>query len=153
MRFLRRIAGILGFSKDEAHEARGECEDNATDAELNRVDPQLPRRGFSVPVQVAVERTHLGPVLVPCTVGDGGVQGLKWYARSLRIDEDGDVADEFLDEILPEASSGMKEQQQPRFPRFEVKYSARPAKVRNQALAPDGKVQQIVEHQGRIQWV
>ncbi|XAR70621.1 hypothetical protein NMG60_11027533 [Bertholletia excelsa] len=117
MRFLRRIAGILGFSKDEAHEARGECEDNATDAELNRVDPQLPRRGFSVPVQVAVERTHLGPVLVPCTVGDGGVQGL-------RIDEDGDVADEFLDEILPEASSGMKEQQQPRFPRFEVKYSA-----------------------------
>ncbi|KAL5977857.1 hypothetical protein ACLOJK_036880 [Asimina triloba] len=29
--------------------------------------------------------------------------GLQWYAKCLRIDEDGDVADEFLDEVLPEA--------------------------------------------------
>ncbi|KAL5985415.1 hypothetical protein ACLOJK_027399 [Asimina triloba] len=29
--------------------------------------------------------------------------GLQWYAKRLKIDEDGDVADEFLDEVLPEA--------------------------------------------------
>jgi hypothetical protein len=31
-------------------------------------------------------------------------QGFRWYTRRLRIDEDGDVADEFLDEIIPEGS-------------------------------------------------
>ncbi|PWZ10383.1 Vesicle-fusing ATPase [Zea mays] len=30
--------------------------------------------------------------------------GFRWYTRRLRIDEDGDVADEFLDEIIPEGS-------------------------------------------------
>ena len=80
------------------------------------------------------------------------IQGLKWYARRLRIDEDGDVADEFLDEILPKPSSGMDDQPKPLL-RFEVKYSAKLAKVRNQVLTPDGKIQQSVEYQGKLQWV
>ncbi|GMP95533.1 hypothetical protein CsSME_00044545 [Camellia sinensis var. sinensis] len=80
--------------------------------------------------------------------------GLKWYAKRLKIDEEGDVADEFLDEILPEptSASDMVDQHRP-FPRFEVKFVARPAKVRKQALAADGKIQQGVEYQGKLQWV
>uniref|UniRef100_A0A804QZU7 malate dehydrogenase n=1 Tax=Zea mays TaxID=4577 RepID=A0A804QZU7_MAIZE len=31
-------------------------------------------------------------------------KGFRWYTRRLRIDEDGGVADEFLDEIIPEGS-------------------------------------------------
>lgn len=71
-------------------------------------------------------------------------QGLRWYARRLRIDEDGDVADEFLDEV--------EEHDRP-FPRFEVKYSTKPAKVKNLALLPNGKIQHLVEYQGRLEWM
>ncbi|PSR91641.1 Glucosamine-1-phosphate N-acetyltransferase [Actinidia chinensis var. chinensis] len=152
MRFLKRIAGLLGFVKDEGHEVRDE-DDVDVDEDVNRPETHLPRKGFSVPVQVPVERS-LGPVLVPCAVGDGGVQGLKWYARSLKIDDDGDVADEFFDEILPIQSSGKEDEHQHQpFPRLQVKCNARPAKVRNQTLIRDGKVLQRVEHQGRLQWV
>uniref|UniRef100_A0A5B7ATP9 Uncharacterized protein n=1 Tax=Davidia involucrata TaxID=16924 RepID=A0A5B7ATP9_DAVIN len=149
MKFLRRIAGFLGFAKDEAHEVKDEDEDNP---DVNRVETHLPRKGFSVPVQVPVERAQVGPVVIPCSVGEGGVQGLRWYARRLRIDEDGDVADEFLNEILAETLSSTEDHHRP-LPRFEVKYSTRPAKVRNQALSLDGKIQQGVEYQGRLQWV
>ncbi|GFS32546.1 nascent polypeptide-associated complex (NAC), alpha subunit family protein [Actinidia rufa] len=76
MRFLKRIAGFLGFVKDEGHEVREKDEDDDdvdVDDDVNRPETHLPRKGFSVPVQVPVERS-LGPVLVPCAVGDGGVQ-------------------------------------------------------------------------------
>uniref|UniRef100_A0A5B7AU22 Uncharacterized protein n=1 Tax=Davidia involucrata TaxID=16924 RepID=A0A5B7AU22_DAVIN len=152
MRFLRRIAGFLGFVKDEAHEVKDEDEEDEENADVNRVETHLPRKGFSVPVQVAVERAQVGPVVIPCSVGEGGVQGLRWYARRLKIDEDGDVADEFLDEVLPETLSNVGDHNRP-LPRFEVKYSTRSAKVRNQALSLDGKIQQCVEYQGRLQWV
>ncbi|KAL6979848.1 hypothetical protein U1Q18_021505 [Sarracenia purpurea var. burkii] len=154
MGFLKRVAGFLGFVKDEGHEVRDEGEDDVG-AGASTVETHLPRKGFRVPVQVAVDRPQPGPVLIPCSVGDGGVQGLKWYARRLKIDEDGDVADEFLDEISPAISSPMEDdhlQRQP-FPKFKAKYSAQPARVRNQALASDGKVLQRVEYQGRLQWV
>ncbi|GFZ17076.1 hypothetical protein Acr_26g0003460 [Actinidia rufa] len=82
------------------------------------------------------------------------VMGLKWYARRLKIDDDGDVADEFFEEILLVPSSGKEdEHQHPPFPRLQLKCNARPAKVRNQTLTRDGKVLQRVEHQGRLQWV
>ncbi|CAL5432356.1 unnamed protein product [Camellia sinensis] len=170
MGLLRRLAGFLGFPKDDGHEVKDEVEDDLG-PDSHRVESHLHRKGFSVPVQVPVERPQLGPVLVPCIVGDGGVQacgmvlweqmhnmsiivGLKWYAKRLKIDEEGDVADEFLDEILPEptSSSDMEDQHRP-VPRFEVKFVARPAKVRKQALAVDGKIQQGVEYQGKLQWV
>eukprot|EP00258_Populus_trichocarpa_P036222 XP_024452241.1 uncharacterized protein LOC18096960 isoform X3 [Populus trichocarpa] len=79
-------------------------------------------------------------------------KGLRWYAKRLRIDEDGDVADEFFDEVLPDTSSSVDEQHKP-LPRFEVKYSTRPAKIKTQMMSHDGKIQQRVEHQGRLQWV
>ncbi|KAF5735076.1 hypothetical protein HS088_TW15G00575 [Tripterygium wilfordii] len=79
-------------------------------------------------------------------------EGLRWYAKCLRIDEDGDVADEFLDEVLPEMTHNVDEQHKPH-PRFELKYRIKPVKVKNQVLSVDGKIQQCIEHQGRLQWV
>lgn len=45
-----------------------------------------------------------------------------------------------------------KEDHQSPFPRFEVKYSARPAKVKNLVMSLDGRIQ-CVENQGRLQWL
>lgn len=76
MRFFKKIAGFLGFAKDEEHDARDVAEADAVDdADLDAVETHnLPRKGFSVAVKVPVERPQLGPVLVPCAVDDGGVQ-------------------------------------------------------------------------------
>ncbi|KAE8693151.1 Detected protein of confused Function [Hibiscus syriacus] len=159
MRFFRRIAGLFGFARDDAHEVNDQENDHQSDNKTpgNRPvfqETGLPRRGFSVPVQVAVDRSQPGPVLLPSTSGDGGVQGLKWYAKCLRIDEDGDVADEFLDEVLQETSGAASEEnEQKPYPKFEVKYSTRRAKVKTQVMSHDGKVQQCVEYQGRLKWV
>ncbi|XP_050264840.1 uncharacterized protein LOC126708888 [Quercus robur] len=169
MGLLKKIAGFLGFSKDDNHESKDEDDDNnninsnnnnseaQTHSNSNRSSAHfqetgLPRRGFSVPVQVSLERPHLGPLLSPCIPPDAAVQGLRWYTKALRIDEDGDVADEFLDEVLLESSTSTEDHQRS-FPKFEVKYSTRPAKVKSLLLAPDGKIRQCVEHQGRLQWV
>jgi len=169
MGLLKKIAGFLGLSKDDNHESKDEDDDNnninsnnnnseaQTHSNSNRSSAHfqetgLPRRGFSVPVQVSLERPHLGPLLSPCIPPDAAVQGLRWYTKALRIDEDGDVADEFLDEVLLESSTSTEDHQRS-FPKFEVKYSTRPAKVKSLLLAPDGKIRQCVEHQGRLQWV
>ncbi|GAB4834722.1 hypothetical protein Ancab_032985 [Ancistrocladus abbreviatus] len=156
MKFFRKIAGILGFVKDDVHTVNDEDDDACADADADdtRHNQPIPgpRKGFSVPVQVTVERPILGPILVPCNDGDGGIQGLKWYAKRLRIDEDGDVADEFLNEVFPDMPCGA-EAQPKALPRFEVKYSAHPAKVMDQALTNDGKFQQCIEWHGRLQWI
>ncbi|OMO93180.1 hypothetical protein COLO4_17061 [Corchorus olitorius] len=196
MRFFRRIAGFLGFVRDDGHEVKDQ--ENNSNNNTNNQQPNnrptyqetgLPRRGFSVPVQVAVDRPQPGPLLLPCISGDGGVQmelssnfehkvgyifeeetnarigqsdpdvvhahsGLKWYAKRLRVDEDGDVADEFLEEVLPETLvTASAENEQKPFPKFQVKYSTKPAKVRTRVMSHDGKLQPCVEYQGRLQWV
>ncbi|KAK3183053.1 hypothetical protein Dsin_030339 [Dipteronia sinensis] len=157
MRFLRRIAGLLGFSRENGPEVKEDVNDDITDDHQPQNRPifqetGLPRKGFGVKVQVPVDRPQPGPVLIPCTSGDGGVQGLRWYAKCLRIDEDGDVADEFLDEVLTEISATVEEKHTP-LSKFEVRYSTKPAKVKNQVLSLDGRIQQCVEYQGRLQWV
>ncbi|XP_040985791.1 uncharacterized protein LOC121234051 [Juglans microcarpa x Juglans regia] len=156
MGFLRKIAGFLGLGKDNGHEPKDEEDDNnnpdtQTHDRAHFQETGLPRRGFGVPVQVVVDRPQVGPVITRCNPGDGGVQGLRWYAKRLRIDEDGDVADEFLEEVLLETSTNIEDHQS-QFPRFEVKYGSRPAKVKNLVMSPDGRMQ-CVEHQGRLQWV
>ncbi|KAL8515007.1 hypothetical protein ACS0TY_013917 [Phlomoides rotata] len=158
MGLFKRLAGLLGFARDEDQQHH---DDYAADAAIP--PPSVPagaepsasaqhfaRRGFSVPVQVPVERAP-PPLLVFCPAGDGGLQGLRWYARRLRIDEDGDVADEFLDEVSPDATTSMEDDRS--LPRFEVKYSTKPAKVRNLALLPNGKIQHLVEYQGKLEWL
>ncbi|KAK4794928.1 hypothetical protein SAY86_012922 [Trapa natans] len=69
-------------------------------------------------------------------------QGFRWYAKRLRIDEDGDVAHEFIDEV----SSGTEDHKR-QFPKFNVRYSTRPAKVMEQVMSIDGRIQHCVEHQ------
>lgn len=80
------------------------------------------------------------------------LQGLKWYAKRLRVDEDGDVADEFIDEVRPDALASADDYRRA-LPRFQVNYRNRPAKVRNQKMSLDGKIQQALEFQGRLMWV
>ncbi|KAJ6389071.1 hypothetical protein OIU77_027429 [Salix suchowensis] len=164
MRFFKRLAGFFGFAKDDGGHVVKDQQEQEEDEEDHHQHPNqvpycsnshetgLPRKGFSVPFHVAVERPQLGPVIVSCNSGDGGVQGLRWYAKRLRIDEDGDVADEFFDEVLPDTSSSVDEHHKP-LPRFEVKYSTRPAKIKKQMMSHDGKIQLRVEHQGRLRWI
>ncbi|KAG8378085.1 hypothetical protein BUALT_Bualt08G0101300 [Buddleja alternifolia] len=164
MGFFKRLAGLLGLAREEdQHQQQDDAVSNggipsplaaavAAAAAAQGPAQNLPRKGFSVPLQVPVERAPQAPLLVFCDAGDGGIQGLRWYARRLRIDEDGDVADEFLDEVLPDTSMRMEEQAKP-LPKFQVKYSTRPAKVRNLALLPNGRIQHLVEWQGRLEWI
>lgn len=75
MKFLKKIAGIFGLAKDESHELKDEQVDDAHRVVLDENQTQhLPRKGFSVPVQVSVERAQTGPVLLPTSARDGGVQ-------------------------------------------------------------------------------
>lgn len=90
MGFLKKLTGILGFGhNDGGHGATrdedGDGGDNSGtvsgDGDKRREDNQprfretgLPRKGFGVPVQVAVERSNPGPILQPCAASDGGVQ-------------------------------------------------------------------------------
>ncbi|XP_061361453.1 uncharacterized protein LOC133305297 [Gastrolobium bilobum] len=145
MRFLRRIAGFLGFAKDD-HDLRQEPDGQPEPATMpSRVrDTDLPRKAKVFGVDRA-------PILAPSTSGDGGVQGLRWYAKRLKIDEDGDVADEFLDEVSAQTSA-LTVDHKKTVATFKLKYATIPAKVMTQVLS-DGKLQQCVEHQGRLQWV
>ncbi|KAL6178552.1 hypothetical protein ACLB2K_050070 [Fragaria x ananassa] len=153
MGFFKKILVNLGFSKDDDHEVKDKEEEDDDDASQPRSQAQfrdsgLPRKGFSVPVQVAVDRPLSGPILIPCRSGDGGVQGLRWHAKRLRMDEDGDVADEFMDEVFSDTSASSRGNR-----RLEVKSSTRPAKVKSQALSEDGRIQQRVEYRGRSLWI
>ncbi|KAL0692908.1 hypothetical protein Bca4012_060088 [Brassica carinata] len=148
MGFLKKLTGIFGFGHNDggghgvaARDEDGDVGDHigtvSEDGGKRREDNQprfretgLPRRGFGVPVQVAVERSNPGPILQPCAASDGGVQGLRWYSMRLRIDEDGDVADEFLEDHnckpLPRKSK------------------TKAAKVRGLVISSDGKLQPLM---------
>lgn len=80
MGLFKRLAGLLGFSREEDQQHH---DDDAADAAAPAYSPfeaaasataSAQRRGFSVPVQVPVERAPLPPLLVFCPSGDGGVQ-------------------------------------------------------------------------------
>ncbi|TQD93574.1 hypothetical protein C1H46_020845 [Malus baccata] len=141
MGLFKRIVGLLGFAKDDGLEGKDNDEEEDNDDHAQNRDhfqeTGLPLKGFSVPVQVAVDRNLPGPVLVPCRSGDGGVLGLRWHSKRLRIDEDGDVADEFLDKVFPGMSISTENNRA--LPRFEVKHNTKPAKVKTQALH-DGNI-------------
>ncbi|TKY70715.1 hypothetical protein E2542_SST07007 [Spatholobus suberectus] len=154
MRFLRKIAGLLGFANHD-HDSKDDADDEH--AGQPRTTPYrgrgtgLPRKGFGVPAQVVVDRPQLGPVLTPSTSGDGGLQGLGWYVKRLRMDEDGDVADEFLDEVSSQMPEALAVNPHKTTASFKLKYDTKPVKVKKQILL-DGKIiQQFAEHQGRLQ--
>ncbi|KAG2648262.1 uncharacterized protein LOC120654535 [Panicum virgatum] len=160
MGLLRRISGFFGISRDDDHPdssssnaaAAAELPQDRAAAAAAAAAAHGARRGFSVQVPVPVERQGPGPVLVPCPQGDGGVQGFRWYTRKLRIDEDWDVADEFLDEVIPESS--INNDTSP-VGRFQPKFNTKPASLamRKQIIAVDGDIRHSLEHQGQLQWV
>ncbi|TVU33560.1 hypothetical protein EJB05_25385 [Eragrostis curvula] len=162
MGIFRRIAGLFGISRDDADHPDSSSsaaaaefpQDRAAAAAAAAAAAHGTRRGFSVQVPVPVERQGPGPgpVLVPCPRGDGGVQGFRWYTRRLRMDEDGDAADEFLDEIIPERS--MNNGASP-VGRFQVKYNTKPTTIalKKQIVAVDGDIRHSLEYQGQLQWV
>ncbi|CAL4971663.1 unnamed protein product [Urochloa decumbens] len=159
MGIFRRIAGFFGVSRDDADHSDSLSSNVAAAAAAEFPQDRAAaaaahgaRRGFSVQVPVPVERQGPGPVLVPCPQGDGGVQGFRWYSRKLRIDEDGDVADEFLDEVIPESS--INSDTSP-IGRFQVKYNTKPASLalKKQIVAIDGDIRHSLEHQGQLRWV
>ncbi|CAI9766674.1 unnamed protein product [Fraxinus pennsylvanica] len=89
MGLIKKLAGFLGFARDEGQIEVAESADASTSSSgvvtVAVVVPvqHLPRKGFSVPVQVVVERAQLGLVIVPCNSMEGDIQGLRWYGRRL----------------------------------------------------------------------
>ncbi|GJT59154.1 hypothetical protein Tco_1002687 [Tanacetum coccineum] len=80
------------------------------------------------------------------------IAGLEWYTRSLKIDEDGDVADEFLEEVPTRTpNKNANELHQKTVPKFKAKLVTNPAKARNPRLSSEGRV--YVKCQGRLQLI
>jgi hypothetical protein len=77
-------------------------------------------------------------------------QGFSWYSQKLQVDEDGDFAEEFLNEVLPDltGSDGSRE-----VPRLKVNPSTNPAKLVSRMFTENGIVYQSVEHAGGLRWV
>lgn len=72
-----------------------------------------------------------------------GYQGLQWYSEKLMMDEDGDVAQEFLDEVVSHAS-GSHSGYTRSLPSFKTKVKTRPARLKGPVRTYDGNVVQPV---------
>lgn len=68
------------------------------------------------------------------------------------MDEDGDVADEFLCEVVDD---NPPTESQLRPPKLRVNYNTRhlATAARRQVIIADGNIYQALEQQGRLQWV
>ncbi|EOA17564.1 hypothetical protein CARUB_v10005925mg [Capsella rubella] len=155
MGFFKKLAGVFGFGQEVLKNEEDDNENTGIDDSGDGDEPRfretgLPRKGFGVPVQVAVERSNLAPLLQPCAAGDGGIQGLRWYTKRLRVDEDGDVANEFLEEGEKLTDAEDDHNCSKTMPRLQIKRKTKPAKVRGLVVSPDGKFQQCIEHQGSL---
>ncbi|KAH7422214.1 hypothetical protein KP509_13G097000 [Ceratopteris richardii] len=100
--------------------------------------------GFRVRVSVPVYHEPLTPVVIECTSGSGGVQGLQWYSEKLMVDEDGDVAQEFLDEVIAQ-SSGSHVGYAKMHTSFKLKMKTQPAKLTGPVHTFDGNVVQTLQ--------
>ncbi|CAH8276229.1 unnamed protein product [Arabidopsis lyrata] len=151
MGFFKKLAGVFGFGQEVLKNEEDDINVSGDGDNQTRFrETGLPRKGFGVPVQVAVERSQLGPLLQPCANGDGGIQGLRWYTKRLRVDEDGDVADEFLEEGEKLTNAEDDHNCIKTIPRLQIKRKTKPVKVRGLVVSSDGKLQQCIEHHGRL---
>jgi len=107
-------------------------------------------QGFSVKMAVPTDSLPQGPVVCQCLSGDGGVQGFRWYSQKLQVDEDGDVAEEFLNEVLPDLGGTYDSRE---VSRLQVNPNTKPVKLGTRMSAEGGNVYQIVEHAGELRWV
>jgi len=143
--FVKRLLGRLGtlFVKEENNEKQQQPPVSVNDC-------VKPSQGFSVKIAVPADSVPQGPVVCQCLSGDGGVQGFSWYSQKLQVDEDGDFAEEFLNEVLPDltGSDGSRE-----VPRLKVNPSTNPAKLASRMFTESGIVYQSVEHAGGLRWV
>jgi len=139
----KRFLGRLGlFAKEENNEKQQQ-----PPASVNGC--VKPPQGSSVRTAMPADSVLQGPVVYQCSSGDGGVQGFRWYSQKLRVDEDGDVAEEFLNEVLPDLTGSDDSKE---VPRLKVNQSTKPAKLRSDMSTENGNVYQKVEHAGRLRW-
>nr|GEY40681.1 hypothetical protein [Tanacetum cinerariifolium] len=134
----KKLMGFLGFGNQDSNTLEEEEEE---EEEIN--NHHRNRYGINVKAPVV---NQLAPLLVPCLRADGGLQGLRWYTQRLKVDEDGDVAHEFIEEVFLETTSNTAVHCK-QFPIFEVKLNTKNAKARNPVLSSEGKIQQYVEFQ------
>lgn len=79
------------------------------------------------------------------------LQGLDWYVNHLRMDEDGDLADQFLDEVSSEKPEGVAVDHHKTQARFKLKNGTKSVRVKKPILLGGKIIPQIVEsHQGRL---
>ncbi|CAM6094415.1 unnamed protein product [Calypogeia fissa] len=133
--FIRKLFGHFGAKKDHAHrkpevrsEEGGRC---------------------GVRVSVAAETAIHVPVVSRSAYGNGGVQGLTWYTEKLRVDDDGDVAQEFLSEATPECVDA---DHQGTPPRLESVVQTKPAILKGPVCTQNGNVHQDVERPSEHLW-
>ncbi|XP_073389237.1 uncharacterized protein [Physcomitrium patens] len=91
--------------------------------------------GYSRRVTVPADPIVYAPVVTQCN-GNGGVQGLTWYAKEFRADDDGDVAQEFLREVIPNA----RDLNATMPPCFEAVRHTRPVKLKGPVCTQNGNV-------------
>ncbi|KAH9302327.1 hypothetical protein KI387_013910 [Taxus chinensis] len=103
--FVKKILGHLGLWKEENNDRQQQHQQQNNhyqqqEPSVNNTDDS--RQGFRMRMPMpTTETVPQGPVVHQCWGNDGGVQGFRWYAQKLQVDEDGDIAEEFLNEVLP----------------------------------------------------
>lgn len=141
--FVKKILTRLGLFKEENSEKQQQPPVSGN--EFVKSSP-----GFIVKMAVPADSVPQGPVVCQCLSGDAGVQGFRWYSQKLQVDEDGDVADEFLNEVLPDLAGTYDSRE---VSRLQVNLNTEPAKLGSHMSAEGGNVYQIVEHAGGHRWV
>lgn len=75
MGFLKRIAGIFGLARDDAHDAGDEDNDCGRLSRREGVETVAEAaKGGGASAAVGVDRAPAGPLVARCSFGDGGVQ-------------------------------------------------------------------------------
>jgi hypothetical protein len=145
----RRLFGHAGRSHRKNEGAKKAAENVAEKVPKTTVKVPIPQERKVDPPVIRQIRHYPPPVVSKCTYGNGGVQGLKWYSERLRVDDDGDIAEEFLSEVVP-ADPGNRN----RRARFEcVRQKTRPVTLKGPVCTHNGNVHQIIETLGKSSWV
>lgn len=145
----RRLFGHVGHSHRKNEAAKKAAENVAEKVPKTTVKVPIPQERKVDPPVIRQIRLNPPPVVSKCTYGNGGVQGLKWYSERLRVDDDGDIAEEFLSEVVPSGFGNRS-----RRARFESsRQQTRPVTLKGPVCTHDGNVHQIVESSGKSTWV
>ncbi|CAL9242886.1 unnamed protein product, partial [Arabidopsis halleri] len=92
--------------------------------DLCKRNDMLTQKGLKAPSFLKTGTTIVGLIF----------QGLSWYVKRLRVDEDGDVAVEFLEEGEKQINSEDDHNCIKTMPKLQIKHKTKPAKVRGLAV-------------------